>query len=122
MRKKILSAVFWIGVFIVLYLISKLAGVPCVYLKYFHVICPGCGMTRAITAAIHLQFHDALRCHPMVFSLPALLAYIIADGHPFKNKYINMTILSLIGAGFLITYLVRFTIFMQTGDFIARGI
>lgn len=34
--------------------------------KYFHIYCPGCGGTRAVSALFHLHLWQSLCCHPLV--------------------------------------------------------
>ena len=48
---------------------------PCVFQHFLHIPCPGCGMTRAVAAVFRLDFLQAFRLHPMVWSLPVLGAY-----------------------------------------------
>lgn len=87
--------------------LAYFGSMECIYLKYFHVICPGCGMTRAINAIMHFQFKKAFYCHPMVYSLPVILLYIVTDGKPIKNRCINNVVLIFIGIGFLINYIIK---------------
>ena len=47
-------------------------GYTCPIRALLHVPCPGCGMTRALEAALHLQFAQAWRAHPLY---PLLLGY-----------------------------------------------
>ena len=63
-------------------------------------------MTRAMMAALRFDFVAAFLFHPMVFSLPVLALYVLYDGTPFKNKMLNISVLSTIGAGFLINWIV----------------
>lgn len=50
------------------------------------ISCPGCGMTRALLAALHLDFKTAFACHPLFFLLPFLLAaYLFIDCIDWKR-------------------------------------
>ncbi len=107
-RAKLMKKVFFtasILAAIVLYL--YFVGFECVYLKYFGIICPGCGMTRAIRALFELDFKGAFFYHPMVYAMPFVAFYIIRGGNVFKKQAFNYVVLSLIGAGFIINYLVN---------------
>lgn len=51
----------------------------------FGVSCPSCGMSRAIEAALRLDFSLALQMHPLVFLLPvAGLVYLLRKRIPRK--------------------------------------
>lgn len=79
----------------------------CIFRKYFNVICPGCGMTSAVKSLFHLDFKNAFLYHPMVYSIPLIILYIIKDGKLIGNKFINYSLLILIGLGFLINYIIK---------------
>lgn len=104
--KKIIPVVL---IFILVYVLT--VGHECVFLKYFNVICPGCGMTRAIKAVMEFKFKDAFLYHPMVYSLPLIFVYIIKNGKVIKNNFINNSVLVFIGLGFLINYILRLKYF-----------
>lgn len=98
---------------VVLLVISAIYGllcflrVGCVYRRFFGVICPGCYMTRAALALLRLDFQTAFRYHPMVFSLPIIAVYILKDGKLFNRKSVDAAVISAIGAGFVICYILR---------------
>ena len=79
--------------------------IPCIWKMTVGIPCPGCGMSHALLAALRLQFAEAFRWHPMVWSLPLLLGYYITDGHLFPNRKINRFMILLIGIGFLIHWI-----------------
>lgn len=106
MRKylpRILLAVFLAGYFCFLYF----SGFECRILKYLHIICPGCGMTRAARALVQLDFSAAFSYHPMVYSMPLVIIYIFTNGRLFKKKIVDDIILICIGAGFVINYVIK---------------
>lgn len=74
---------------------------PCVFQHFLHIPCPGCGMTRAVAAVFRLDFLQAFRLHPMVWSLPVLGAYFLFDGGIFRKPWMNKLLLAAIGVGFL---------------------
>ncbi|XYW69708.1 DUF2752 domain-containing protein [Oscillospiraceae bacterium LTW-04] len=64
-------------------------------------------MTRAIKSALALDWKSAFSYHPMVFSLPLVAGYILMNGRLLKHKGFNDFILVLIGAGFLVNYIIK---------------
>lgn len=108
-RKQPVNLLFlmFAGIYIVLYFMDF----GCIFQRYFQIPCPGCGMTRAIRSVLHLDFKTAFYYHPMVFSLPILAGYVFTDGCLFKHKIANYTILILIGAGFIFSYIIKFSSF-----------
>lgn len=52
-------------------------------IKFFTgVSCPGCGMTRAMLAALRLDFGAALQYHPLFWAvLPVLIAVVLLRRH-----------------------------------------
>lgn len=51
----------------------------------FGFACPGCGMSRAVRAALQLDFLLALESHPLVFLLPvAAVVYLLRKKIPRK--------------------------------------
>lgn len=51
----------------------------CPIYQFFHVLCPGCGTTRAIAALLKGHAADALRLNPLTtLLLPLLLLYFFA--------------------------------------------
>jgi hypothetical protein len=56
--------------------------VMCVWRTLLHLECPGCGMTRALSSALHGDLHAALAFNRgVVLVLPAVLTVIIRDLH-----------------------------------------
>lgn len=110
-RRRIIGKIVITVILCILLMYAYFHGVECIYLKYFHIICPGCGMTRAIRALTGLKFVEAFSYHPMVYSLPIVFLYIIMDGRVFKQKIINNGILLLIGLGFVINYAIKLVYF-----------
>ena len=84
------------------------SGIGCVWRYFLHVPCPGCGMTSALLSALRGDFHGMITHHFMAPSLPVILVYILCDGRVFRRKWIDYTILGIIGAGFLVQWIMRF--------------
>ena len=54
----------------------------CLWRTLLHLECPGCGMTRALSSALHGHLHAALAFNRgVVFVLPAALIVVIRDLH-----------------------------------------
>lgn len=101
--QKIAFTLGYIAVVAVLYI----AGAECIFKSFFSIACPGCGITRALISVLRFDFAAAIHHNPMVFSLPILYLYFLVDGGLFKSKILNIVLLSLIGAGFLIVWLLK---------------
>ncbi|MGN0163084.1 MAG: DUF2752 domain-containing protein [Candidatus Ornithomonoglobus sp.] len=69
----------------IFYLILWITHYQYVFLKYLHIICPGCGMMRATREILRLNFKEAFEYHPMVYSLPLALIYVLKEGKVFEN-------------------------------------
>ena len=80
---------------------------PCVFQALFGIVCPGCGMTRAVLAALRLDLAAAFAYHPMVVSLPLLYLYFLSDDGLFRNKRWDCVLLCGIGAGFATNWLLQ---------------
>lgn len=68
-----------------IYIFIRVTGlaIPCIFRKITGFLCPGCGITRAILAAVRLDLAKAFAYNQFMFiALPAL-AYIIV-----KNDYV----------------------------------
>jgi hypothetical protein len=102
-KTKVLFTVSYIGLVAVLYLLR----VSCVFQTLFGIACPGCGMTRAMIAALQLHFKEAFGYHPMFWSVPILYLYFLLDEGIFRRKLWDRVILWGIGAGFLLNWLLK---------------
>ncbi len=100
LKEKLIAIFAIVLVAVILWLLK----VPCVFKALFNIECIGCGMTRAFLSAIKLDFVSAFSYHKMFWSLPVLVLYFLLDGKLFKNKVINITVLILIGIGFLLNW------------------
>ena len=82
----------WVLVLFGLYLLRIIyaatgAGIPCPVFTLTGILCPGCGMFRALDALLTLNIWQAVRYNALaVFLLPALLILFIRN----TLKYIRM--------------------------------
>lgn len=69
------------------------------------ISCAGCGMTRALIAAFHLQFNEAFFYHPLFWMCPIIIALYL-----FWEKIspsVQKLLFYLIIASFCATYILR---------------
>lgn len=85
-------------------LVFRLLKLPCFYLEYLGFPCPGCGMTRAVDAALHFDIAGAFSHHMMFWSVPVIIVYLFLDS-PVISKKADRIILISIGIGFLINWI-----------------
>ena len=92
-------------IFVYAVVLYMLPGISCPVLALTGIRCPGCGMTRALISALRFEFCRAFEYHSMFWAVPVLYISFHFDGKLFKNKRLNTFFHSLIGAGFLINWL-----------------
>ncbi len=74
-----LSRALLLGVALALLALLVLFGFArCPIAQWFHVPCPGCGMTRSVEALLHLDLAGVLRFNPLGPVHAALSGWIIA--------------------------------------------
>lgn len=81
--------------------------IPCIFLHFTGIPCPGCGMTRSLIAAFMLDFGKAFSFHMMFWSVPVLYLAMLADGKLFPKRWANILLYSVIIIGFLINWLIK---------------
>ena len=86
---------------------------PCLVKTLLHIPCPACGMTRAWLAALRLDLAGAFSAHPMFWSVPILYLYVLKFCRVFPNPRVNWTVLGLILAGFLVSYIHTLAVFCR---------
>ena len=96
--------------------ISRWTGISCVWKRLFGIPCPGCGFTRAILAALRLDFAAAFRFHPMFWSFPLMLLYFLF--HDFIQSKKADRLMLLVVFGFGVTYVLRVFVFPGTAPFL----
>ena len=92
--------------FAVMIPVMKHFNVSCFFRHFFGIICPGCGMTRAVLSVFRLDFAAAFRYNPLVFALPYIGLYILFDFKAKAHKYI----LAGIGILFLLNWVIRLAV------------
>jgi len=101
-KNKLLLFVMYVAVLAVF----RIFDIPCLSQLWLGIPCPGCGMTRAWTAALTLNFGSAFAYHPMFWSMPLLLIYFWANGRVF-GRTADRLLLWGIAAGFLVQWIVK---------------
>lgn len=68
-----------LGVGILYYIFIKITGLalPCIFNKLTGLLCPGCGITRAVLACARLDFGSAFRYNPYVCIVIPAIIFII---------------------------------------------
>ena len=82
-----------------------LSGIGCVFRFFLGISCPGCGMTRALLAALRFDFVTAWKFHPMFWSNPVLYLYFIFEEKLFRSRVFNISLFSVIGTGFAVNWI-----------------
>ena len=85
--------------------VMRLIHVPCLFRVTLGLSCPGCGMTRAVLAALRLDFGAAFAYHWMVWAVPLGWLYMLYDGQLFGRKWLDRAVLCVIAVGFLVNWL-----------------
>ena len=75
MFKRIFNILLPFIIIVGLYLISHYMGYECIFRKYLHVHCAGCGLTRSINALIHLNISDCLYYNVLTFPIIGMLIF-----------------------------------------------
>lgn len=78
---------------------------------FFHIPCPGCGVTRAYFALLSLDIKKAFEYHPLFWVVAPLILYI-AHRNSLKKRLSAKTetvIFFAVCAAFLAVYLIRLT-------------
>lgn len=88
--------------------VRVILDMPCPILHFIGIPCPGCGMTRALLSVLKLELASAFDFHYMFWSLPLLYLFFLCDGRLFKNKYVNMAVLTAMGVGFVCNWIRHF--------------
>lgn len=63
-----------------------LTGIGCPFRFLLGVPCPGCGITRACQAVLHLDFAGAFYYHPLFWLLPPAFVYVILGKTPLLGS------------------------------------
>lgn len=77
-----------------------LLDAPCLFAACLGVPCPGCGMRRALAAALSLNLGEAFRLHPMFWSPPVLALSVWKNGRLTGNANVNLLLHGVLALGF----------------------
>lgn len=70
-------------------LFTSVSGIGCPIKWVTGISCAGCGMTRALLCAVRLQFEEAFHYHPLFWTMPFLVLFVLFGGAlPHKPKKI----------------------------------
>lgn len=90
---------------VVVYLFLTITDIGCPILYMTGIPCMGCGMTRACTHLLQLDFAGAFYYHPLVFFLPIFVVLYFAFGEKYpKFKKCLIIICAIL---FIIVYVIR---------------
>lgn len=62
----------------------------CPFLKYIHILCPGCGLTRSIKALLRLDIVSAIKYNILIIPLVIFIVGIIIDSITKKDRTIKI--------------------------------
>ena len=80
-------------------------GMKCLFLTFFHIPCPGCGMSRACAALLQLKIKEAFAYYPCIAFMPLFYLYFWQDGAVFRNKKVNAFVLIIAAILFMLCYI-----------------
>ena len=103
--KHIRNAIAAIATIALLYAFFSLVGIGCPIKYTTGVSCPGCGMTRAWHAVLHLDFKKATEFHPLWF-LPVPGALLLIFRKKINPKVFRISLL-VIAVLFFVVYGIR---------------
>ena len=98
---------FVVACYCVAYFISRKSGISCIWKSLTGIPCPGCGFTRAIGAALRLDFAGAWQYHPLFALFPVLLLLFFRDGRIFRNDSFNTIAIVAIAVLFAAVWCIR---------------
>jgi hypothetical protein len=105
--KNIKEKLITLGAIAVLVVMMYMLNITCFFKFLFGIPCPGCGITRACIALLHLDFASAFQYNPMVWSVPILGLLYLFDGQLFKYKWLNSLIMAGILLGFIVCWICK---------------
>lgn len=89
----------------VIYILFHFLQIGCPLKFVTGISCPGCGMSRAVWYALHLDFSTAFYYHPLFAIAPILALFFIFE--PYINVKLVKISWGLFIAIFLTTYIIR---------------
>jgi hypothetical protein len=87
---------------------------PCPFRALTGLLCPGCGSTRAVHAALHGNIATAFELNPLLAAYAPILAYaalstlmLAATGRPLPQPRISSRLIWLLLATIMLFWIVR---------------
>ncbi len=99
-------------IYILILVMVALLDIKCIFISTIGLPCPGCGMTRAIKAALSFDFIKAFSYHLMFWAVPIMYIYFLWEGRLFENKKIDKVIWIVIITGFILNWILRLSKFV----------
>lgn len=99
-------------IYILILVMVALLDIKCIFISTIGIPCPGCGMTRAIKAALRFDFIKAFSYHLMFWAVPIMYIYFLWEGRLFENKKIDKVIWIVIIMGFILNWILRLSKFV----------
>ena len=116
-KKALRSAEAWfaLGAFLLAWATT---GTGCWIRSTIGLPCPGCGMTRALWAALRGDWNTACRMHPLWWLMPFILAAVIFM--QISKKQTMSSLLNLVFASlavlFVVVYLIRMVLYFPNQE------
>lgn len=82
-------------------------SLPCPFMRFLHVPCLGCGMSRAWLSVLRLDFAAALSHHLMFWSVPPMVLCFWLNWEPFQKRWCNTLLYGVVLAGFAANWLIH---------------
>lgn len=105
MKSKIYDHLIVMAIIMVFYGVLFMLGIRCPIRFITGISCPGCGMTRALWSALHLDFGSAFSYHalwPLVVAF--VICYVVSQ---YRNKTIRSEFIWILACIFIVYYLYR---------------
>ncbi len=94
-----------IVIFVLVILFLYITGIGCPIKFVSGISCPGCGLTRAWLAFLHLDIKGAFYYHPLFFLVPFIIVLVICKDR--VNKRVYNILMCLIIMAYVIIYAIR---------------
>ena len=112
-------AVLWVSLAAFLLLAWSLTGTSCTLRSITGLPCPGCGLTRALIAALRGDLAAALQLHPLFWLaplvLPAVLYCLAFNPALLSARWVRIAWIVL-AALFVAVYIIRMILFFPVSE------